>query len=209
MPPEPTPGVRFAPQQCPDCGYALHGLPPAGICPECGAPYDPGQIILYGWAGPTKSRMANSRSGPAIAGAIAAAAVLLCLAFVYRRRVGWEGIVAAAALAAGMAAIVYHRRSLGTPPVQVRLQPEGVAQRDGVGPVALEPWQGRWELHLVPNGTGRRRLILYRLKGGRWTTVLQPVDLDFECDPERAKELGRRVHSYVAAAGGEVRTVIA
>lgn len=199
----------FAPRKCPGCGYALRGLAAEGVCPECGAGYDPRHVVLYGWAGPTLSNLSNSPAGPAIAGAIAAGAFLLCLAFLYRGRLGWEGIVPTALVGAVMAAIVLRRRSLGTPPVQVRLQPEGVAQRDGVGPVALEPWEGRWELHLLPNGAGRQRLILYRLKGGRWTTVLRPVDLEFDCDADAAEELCRRVRKFVTAAGGEIRVLSA
>ena len=33
---------------CPGCGYALEGLAPEGVCPECGAPYDQSEIVLHG-----------------------------------------------------------------------------------------------------------------------------------------------------------------
>ena len=33
---------------CPHCDYALAGLPPAGVCPECGGHYDQKFIVLSG-----------------------------------------------------------------------------------------------------------------------------------------------------------------
>ena len=36
---------------CPGCGYALRGLPLQGLCPECGAPYEP--WMLYARPEPT------------------------------------------------------------------------------------------------------------------------------------------------------------
>jgi hypothetical protein len=35
---------------CPECEYALTGLPPRGRCPECGREYDQSIIVLRGWA---------------------------------------------------------------------------------------------------------------------------------------------------------------
>jgi hypothetical protein len=35
---------------CPACGYALVGLPPRGICPECGRAYAEDLIVLHGYA---------------------------------------------------------------------------------------------------------------------------------------------------------------
>jgi hypothetical protein len=31
---------------CPRCDYALEGLPDAGVCPECGTPYDGSYVVL-------------------------------------------------------------------------------------------------------------------------------------------------------------------
>src|SRR5688572_3267499 len=36
-------------ENCPQCGYALAGLPAAGICPECGTAYDQSTVVLHGW----------------------------------------------------------------------------------------------------------------------------------------------------------------
>src|SRR5205085_1891838 len=33
---------------CPNCDYSLTTLPPEGVCPECGRPYDQQFIILAG-----------------------------------------------------------------------------------------------------------------------------------------------------------------
>ena len=37
---------------CPTCGYDQRGLPAGGRCPECGAPFWPGQVIgeVHRWA---------------------------------------------------------------------------------------------------------------------------------------------------------------
>jgi uncharacterized OB-fold protein len=36
-------------QKCPKCGYALEGLAPEGVCPECGASYDQSEVVLHGY----------------------------------------------------------------------------------------------------------------------------------------------------------------
>jgi hypothetical protein len=89
--------------------------------------------------------------------------------------------------------------------VQVRLLPEGLAQRDGVGPVTPEPWAGRWELRLLPQPSGRRRLLVHKvaeLEGGDAAYCV--VDFEFHCDDNQAWELCRRVRQIVDRAGGEI-----
>lgn len=55
--PDPSPNPESTPVDnplrltaCPECGYALDGLPDAGRCPECGQPYDRDELILFGIA---------------------------------------------------------------------------------------------------------------------------------------------------------------
>src|SRR4051812_13894108 len=47
-------------EACPDCDYALAGLPPEGVCPECGRPYDQETIVLYGRGGGVHSNPVNA-----------------------------------------------------------------------------------------------------------------------------------------------------
>jgi hypothetical protein len=47
--PEPDPlgdeVLRSSPVQCPWCRYTLSGLPPRGVCPECGETYDKADLL--------------------------------------------------------------------------------------------------------------------------------------------------------------------
>src|SRR4051812_26988133 len=44
------PPLPFSQTHCAACGYSLRGLGSCGRCPECGAPYDDQELILFGWS---------------------------------------------------------------------------------------------------------------------------------------------------------------
>lgn len=48
---------------CPDCGYALAGLPDVGTCPECGSAYDRDDgLVLFGTGAGTLANASNQSS---------------------------------------------------------------------------------------------------------------------------------------------------
>src|SRR5712672_2511371 len=50
-------------EACPDCDYALAGLPAEGVCPECGRAYDQDTVVLYGRGGGVHENAINSPTG--------------------------------------------------------------------------------------------------------------------------------------------------
>ena len=140
-----------------------------------------------------KSNLGNSPHGRTLALLLAFCGAFMVVSASYRGRAGPWGVAAGLVFLAAISLILYRRRALGDPPVQVRLLPEGLAQRDGVGPVTPEPWAGRWELRLLPQPSGRRRLLVHKVaepEGGDAAYCV--VDFEFHCDDNQAWELCRR-----------------
>jgi len=199
------------PHLCGDCGYRLDGLPPAGQCPECGGAYRSDQVVLFGWAGGTMAHAANSRRGRMTAfGFVKALAITGAVILVQPRARGvFFGVWVVVAMLAGWSAYHFRRlRAAGTPPVQLRLGPRGVVQRDGAGPPdSVEPWEGQWRVRLTSPKPASHRLVMERVPT-EWLAVPgRAVDFEFDAGPTAVTALRHLVESYVAAAGGTVEVV--
>ena len=197
----------FAPPPvCPECGYALAGLPPAGRCPECG--WACGEEVVIFAAG---FATGNERWVARWAGILAAlAAVNASLSF---GGIGGRWVMAAlsggwALCCAWFCAKQVLRRRKGRVG-QARFGPLGFARRVGFGPVRWRPWEARHTPELVPLEPGadegqRRRyaLLIDRPKvsliRGTWPFMWVKV----EAAPGEAEALVRRVRALRDAAVG-------
>jgi hypothetical protein len=183
--------------RCPQCGYLLCGLPEQGRCPECGFAYRPEMIVLYGWARGACANDVNRRHGRN-AWMVIEIAIGLLLVFALAGRLTLYSLLVPGVLLLVGARLIYRRRQLmaGTPaPVQLRLFPDGFAQRDGVGRVSLRPWSEGRHLRATRLRGGR-----YRVCSGRWyqTFLGSPghVDFEFKADPQTAERLWERIDGW-------------
>lgn len=145
MPPE----THFIPASlatghCPNCGYALEGLPPAGACPECGRGYDQAAVILYGWARGQHETVANAKASRLVwvilASLVGFVGYIPQILFNPRR-----DLLYGAAFIVPLLAWQWYRRHqrAGSHPglIQLRLDSEGCVQFDELaGPSPLGEW---------------------------------------------------------------------
>jgi hypothetical protein len=161
---------------CPDCGYCLKGLPEEGRCPECGFAYDRELIVVYGFAAndPAGHRLRDQsfpRKRLWTALAIATIPALI---------IGFSGMASLGGLVPYLIAVVFGiiysafrakrltKQGIAAP-VQLRLTPDGYAQREGVGLVKLTPWPqtlgSKWQLRCLPGHLNRSSFRLARYLG--------------------------------------------
>ena len=198
----------FAPQNCPDCGYALTGLPPAGRCPECGIPYDDTMIVIYGFGAGARQRGYNRRDErPSWMRITLFCAVGVVVAFMWLSTGGGRGLglVMTVFLAASMWDW-WRRRAIASPlPVQLRMTPEGFAQRDGFGAVTLVPWSKpglyvrlrrmrKDSFALVAEGR-----LLNLLVGKTW------VGVEFPASSDTARFVSDQIENWIQRAGAVAR----
>jgi hypothetical protein len=129
---ETNPAANRLVDECPECGYALIGLPDAGVCPECGQDYDQSMLVLHGAA---RGRFANL--GNAAGRSVVAQVGWLILCIVNLRPLvgsSWRDpiLMLILAFAVGFAVLTVMRRFLADRAglVQLYLRPEGFLQRD-------------------------------------------------------------------------------
>lgn len=193
---------------CPGCAYQLQGLPPEGVCPECGRAYDQRVVILYGWATGSKADAGNAK--PWHAAALAAAPLVYCTLRLVR---AWSrGEFVRLALfglwAAAIAWFLYRRFVTFRGPglTQVRLSEAGCVQADSTSEAdeaEATPWEKVEDVTLERAGDDLWRLRLASGKtwyGSRTTFV----DAEVRCTDERASALGDRIGTWRRPTAAEV-----
>lgn len=200
---------------CPGCAYSLEGLPPQGVCPECGRAYDESVVLLYGWASGPKADPGNAKPWHAVA--LAA----LPLAYLVARAVrAWNKgqpfrLVFFAALVAAIAWTIWRRFTSHEPGLaQVRLSDAGCVQADTTkeaDEATPTPWDKVEEVKLERAGEGTWHLRLAG-KSSWWGGATAYVDAEVKCDDARAAALGERIEAWRKAAAApkesthEIRT---
>ena len=173
----PEPDDAFRLDRCAACGYSLVGLPDSGCCPECGSPYDPSLIVVYGYGVGARETAVNARKTPLTLMICTAIAVpYYSFAFLGGRvdpiycLVIWVVLIAAQTIA-----WIRRARILGdTPaPSQLRLSSAGYEQRDGPGPIMLRAWS-----------TPREIITLMPMKSGFWR-----ITVNHSCITGRASKM--------------------
>ena len=195
----PSPLARL----CGNCGYLLTGLPTCGICPECGEDYREDQIVLVGWATGLQVSTATASPKRVWRVALVSSGWLLINGTInlFEHNIGaacgWFG-----AMAVMQGWLLYRRQSLidshgGT--CHVRLTPVGFAQREGFGPVNLIPWLADVTIALRPERAGIFSLSMSRPGPGaayRRGKTQWPISFEFDCTPEQAEHLARRIDRF-------------
>ncbi len=184
--------------RCPECGYLLTGLPEQGICPECGSAYDPEMIVLYGWGAGKQAtlsairwRSVSWRLAWSLLSVLPQIAVLLFVG------VNTFGVLLVMGFFALDGMWVYRRWRIGqqTPrPAQLRLTPEGFAQRVGTGKVRLQPWTRSTRIFVT-----RKTPRLYRIRQERpffAMSMRSTIDVEIECDAATAERIKERIHLW-------------
>jgi hypothetical protein len=186
---------------CPQCGYALEGLPVSGLCPECGFEYFPDLVVLYGrGAGGKQTGMGNWLT---VVYCIVSMAVYLLVDTRWMRAPWLPGVV----ILALVLVFEWYRRAMarGMPSeTQLRLSPHGFAQRDGLGEATLAPWtkdrQVAWSKTWLGPG------YIMKITGRPTQFVIHhPVQFQFQADEQTFRELKQRVRQYQEQAQAEAR----
>ena len=194
-------------EQCPSCGYRLDGLPPEGVCPECGRPYDQSVIVLLGWGRGSRADIVTARPWVAVL-----IGVVYVLAIVHYFRGALHGPPSAylcpaiGTLMLGLA--VWKRLTNDMPtPSQVRLSSAGCCQVDDSAAaegVKLTPWSAVNRV-VVESLGGERARIRFVCKTPWWKPMNIPVDAEVVAGPAKAEAIRRRIEGWRnrAATGPE------
>ncbi len=196
------------PAACPECGYALAGLPPGGRCPECGWAYG-GEVVLVA---PTDVAMSANRwavLGFAALAALAIGAGYKAVNVLADDRTFLFALgVASTAVVAFLAIWLYVRGRSGGMRAQGRFSAHGFACRLGPGPASWQAWAQRHRVALStvsPRKGGPRRRHAIRVKtlvSGIWDEELESCSVDFEASEAEAQAIHHQLTQWRSEAVG-------
>ena len=197
-------------EKCPACGYALEGLAPEGVCPECGVAYDQSEVVLHGYGAGRNFDVATARPRAALALGVAYAVVVAwSIRSFVRSGLRDAGELLWPALLAVMLAWSIWKRSTTNMPglVQVRLSSRGAVQVNN--PVAgrekagkLTPWREIGEVRIRPAGPETVRIRLVKRKTF-WRGAQVVVEADVRSDERQARALVERVERWQTAVAAQ------
>ena len=172
--------------RCWSCGYRLQGLAAEGICPECGQPYRPDQIVLSGWGAGQMETLTTARPGRRTWIASSSAFLIMTIVlFQLRGAHRLSTLLWLATMALVLGQQFYRRRKLQSEfdmPANVMLSRGGFVQQEGFGKVRLKSWTYSTTVELIARAGGCHRLTI------RWGGAPMAC-LDFDCAPEQAAQL--------------------
>lgn len=191
---------------CPDCGYALEGLPAGHRCPECGFEPSPGLVVLWGWSGPWSADPMQRPAKPWRPWAWWAMVGVMTL-------ITGNYVVALLFLVFLALPTLYHfvklRSGYTMPerPVQLRIAPAGIAQRVGYGKAVLNPW--REDMCLEFRTTAQNGLhISGYVETGWGLKSAQVCNIEVALSENDKDHVRKWLGEWLRAAGGKSRPVV-
>jgi hypothetical protein len=210
--PAPPPHEPLLLQQCGQCGYSLTGLPDRGICPECGHPFGPDEIVIFGWDAmqgeeairSPRRELAKSWSGGWSDWLFLAGNVI----WIILMRPGWVGATAIIGSTAALFFVIWwqqHRltKAYGAPS-QLRLNARGCGRRRGVGDVSIRRWSRRVIWSLKADEPGLYQLTIRRRARPWWITppwFWAAIIFIFRCSEAEADTLVATLEGLLASTG--------
>ncbi len=206
------PAAPFNPPPfCPECGYALRGLPAAGRCPECGWGYGR-ELVLF-----ESADVAAGRSGWWSVHALNAAFVvfLVVTLLMVTRWLQYDGfvqnlLVLLAVGAVGWVKSILSGRDLERGLWQARFSPAGFASRRGAGPARWVRWNDMQAVELKAvyppdEGPARRHVLRVRRRvDSLWEADEALLRIEFDATAAEARAVHDRLIAWRHAAVGAV-----
>ena len=185
---------------CPGCGYALEGLPPEGICPECGGDYRQGLIILHGFG----TGLATGRTRTAVTALVFNLVIVGFFASKWSRRGRFEliDLLYPAVIVASTGWALWKRFRSDMPGlVQIWLAPEGARQVNNptagaVEPGPATPWEQIKEVRIDSFNDETAKVWL--TGPTTFWRGKQVIYAEVACNPQRAAAVLRQVEAWRA-----------